>query len=59
MNPITGQVYDFNIATKEEFNQEYIKKFLEPIVKKYNIEVIVTGGAKMYPAIMKELGVEH
>ena len=59
MNPITGHLYDFCIATKEEFNQEYIKKFLEPLVKKYNIEVVVTDGAKMYIAIMKELKVEH
>lgn len=31
----TGHVHDFCIATKKEFNQEFVKNFLKPIVEKY------------------------
>ena len=59
MDPVTGHIYDFCIATKKEFNQEYVKNFLKPIVKEFNIKEIITDGAKMYPPIMEELGVKH
>lgn len=59
MDSVTGHVYDFCIATKKEFNKDFVKKFLEPIVKENKIKVIVTDGAPAYPTIMEELGVEH
>lgn len=59
LDPVTGHIHDFSIATKEEFNREYVKNFLKPLVSEFNIKTIVTDGAKMYPSIMKELGVEH
>ena len=59
LDPVTGHVYNFCIASKEEFSREYVKNFLKPLVREFNIKIIVTDGAKMYPSIMKELGVEH
>ena len=59
LDPNTGHVFDFCIATHDEFNAEFVYKFLKPLVDKFEIETIVTDGAKMYPAIMKKLGVEH
>ena len=59
LEPNTGHVFDFCIATHEEFNAKFVYKFLKPLVDKFEIETIVTDGAKMYPTIMKKLGVEH
>ena len=55
----TGHVFDFCIATHDEFNAEFVYNFLKPLVDKFEIETIVTDGAKMYPAIMKKLKVQH
>lgn len=55
----TGHVHDFCIATKKEFNQEFVKKFLESIVKGYKIHTVVTDGHNMYPSVMEELEVHH
>ena len=59
MDSVTGHVYDFCIATKKEYDQKFVKSFLEPIVKEHKIKVIVTDGAPLYPSVMEELGVEH
>ena len=59
MDSVTGHVYDFCITAKKEYNKEFVKNFLEPIVKEHNIKVIVTDAAPLYPAVMEELGVEH
>ena len=59
MDSVTGHVYDIAIATKEEYDKEYVINFLKPLVEKFSIEVLVTDGAKMYPEIMEELGVKH
>ena len=59
LDPTTGHVFDFCIATHDEFNAEFVYNFLKPLVDKFEIETIVTDGAKMYPAIMKKLGVKH
>ena len=59
MDSVTGHVYDFCVATKEEFNQEFVKSFLKPLVDEFKINVVVTDGDNMYPAVLDELGVEH
>ena len=59
LDPTTGHVFDFIIATHDEFDAEFVYNFLKPLVDKFNIKTIVTDGAKMYPAIMKKLGVDH
>lgn len=59
LDPNTGHVFDFCIATHDEFNADFVYNFLKPLVDKFEIETIVTDGAKMYPAIMKKLNVEH
>ena len=59
LDPNSGHVFDFCIATKKEFNREYVKNFLKPIIDEFNINTVITDGAKMYPSIMKELKVKH
>ena len=59
LDPNTGHVFDFCIATHDEFNAEFVYNFLKPLVDKFEIKTIVTDGAKMYPAIMKKLKVQH
>ena len=59
LDPNTGHVFDFCIATHDEFNADFVYNFLKPLVDKFEIETIVTDGAKMYPAIMEKLGVKH
>ena len=59
MDSVTGQVYDFCVATKEEFDQEFVKTFLKPLIDEFEIKVVVTDGDNMYPGVLEELGVEH
>ena len=59
LDPNSGHVFDFCIVTKKEFNREYVKNFLKPIIDEFKIDTVVTDGAKMYPRIMKELNVKH
>ena len=59
LDPNSGHVFDFCIATKKEFIREYVKNFLKPIIDEFNIDTIVTDGARMYPSIMNELNVKH
>ena len=42
LDPNTGHVFDFCIATHDEFNAEFVYKFLKPLVDKFEIETIVT-----------------
>ena len=59
MDPVSGHILDFCVASKEEFDQKYVKKFLEPLIKEFEIEIVVTDGHNMYPSILEELGVKH
>ena len=59
LDPNSSHVFDFCIATKKEFNQEYVKNFLKSIINEFKIDTVVTYGSKMYPSIMKKLNVKH
>ena len=59
LDPNSGHVFDLFIATKKEFNREFIKNFLKPIIDEFKIDTVVRNGAKMYPSIIKELNVKH
>ena len=38
----TGYVHDFCIAKKKEFNREFVKNFLKPIIDENKIHTVVT-----------------
>ena len=55
MDSVTGHVYDFCVATKDEFDREYVKNFLKPLIDEYNINIVVTYGDNMYTSVLDEL----
>ena len=59
LDPVSYYPYANIILKKDEFNSDNIKKFLQPIVKEYEIKTIVTDGAIAYPAIIEELKCNH
>ena len=59
LDPVSYYPYANIILKNDEFNSDNIKKFLQPLVKEYEIKTILTDGAIAYPTIIKELKCNH
>ena len=47
------------LISKDQFNKEYIEKFLKESTEGIKLETIITDGYRSYPEIIERLGAKH
>ena len=47
------------LISKDQFNKEYIEKFLKDSTEGIKLETIITDGYRSYPEIIESLGAKH
>ena len=55
----TKMIINDELITKDQFNKEYIEKFLIESTKEIKLDTIITDGYRSYPEIIERLGAKH
>lgn len=55
----TKMIINDELIPKEQFNKEYIEKFLKESTREIKLNTIITDGHRSYPEIIKRLGAKH
>ena len=55
----TKMIINDKLITKNQFNKEYIEKFLIESTKEIKLDTIITDGYRSYPEIIERLGAKH
>jgi len=55
----TKMIINDELISKDQFNKEYIEKFLKDSTEGIKLENIITDGYRSYPEIIESLGAKH